>query len=1040
MACTASWAEGREDGLSNELSEKACPRCTFLNDKSAGNCGACGLVLKHANIAPDAEIIDLSSDDDEEIQCKMCTLLNKSGTLVCVACAAPLNANGKEYMIDFFSASSSHVHMDSTGANLFFVEQMDAYDKEHAMGCSGASSSHVFMDSTGAKFACKTCTFLNKMSASNCVCCGAGLELRGLMDEDQLDIHARQADYESPENDFIVCQVCTGKFGSNSSGRKLTNCNHGFCRPCLTTLVVERLLDVMQSEETVQLFSKYDYAMRCPVEGCGHTLSRGDLRLVVGPSIQGMLDEWLMTSIRDQVVCPLTRHCPNCKDTDQQLLVAPNQFHLLQRSLLRKALKCNGLNLPPKRHLSKSMLVQHLKNAAPFSLLCSSCFFLVCQNCGLNPACVGGMVHACDPVRRQCFENTRSIMKLCFAYIQATLVCEKRRNTKKARTRVGFFFSNNIESNQPTQIHDGNGLFFKSLVKWFSNEDFEDMSKVQGTAAHGQTSEDEGSNPEKSKASLVDKLAQTALQELTSSISQILNENKGSLSPLFVALLCAHDLPYTLLKWLVRNDSFVDITARGDLYWTVLGFMRAVSSTWDLLPLLCSREAKHDCCATQCRWETPGSVMSEFEKLFKQAQFMLRRGEHLLLRDIQVNNGPEEERQKQLEHGRLLLSSLVADVVSTYELLHQRVSEWEKRTLPHHWSANHEGSNEVLRVMAKDEQDKGQSLCAQLKELLGKRIVHASSSPTSLREVRTHSLQADEELDFFELAELSCAGEDEGEATKNEDATTAPSAALVEAYKKALRPLQFNEVCLLPTHYFRHNVAKSEALMLNKRRARAISEEMTQLNTILPLEWDSSIFLRMDEQRPDVLRALIIGPQGTPYENGVFLFDLLLEESYPDTPPKVQFLTTGGGTVRFNPNLYNNGKVCLSLLGTWTGPGWKAGQSSILQVLVSIQGLILVTDPYFNEPGSEGWGNRRDADAYLHDQRLNTVRFSMLPALRFPDPLFVPVIHTHFRLKAPYILHQCNAWLQEESLSYSANEFKVLIDDLSSELIKLARF
>ena len=27
----------------------------------------------------------------------------------------------------------------------------------------------------------------------------------------------------------------------------------------------------------------------------------------------------------------------------------------------------------------------------------------------------------------------------------------------------------------------------------------------------------------------------------------------------------------------------------------------------------------------------------------------------------------------------------------------------------------------------------------------------------------------------------------------------------------------------------------------------------------------------------------------------------------------------GSGTVRFNPNLYQNGKVCLSLLGTWSG-------------------------------------------------------------------------------------------------------------------------
>ncbi len=49
-------------------------------------------------------------------------------------------------------------------------------------------------------------------------------------------------------------------------------------------------------------------------------------------------------------------------------------------------------------------------------------------------------------------------------------------------------------------------------------------------------------------------------------------------------------------------------------------------------------------------------------------------------------------------------------------------------------------------------------------------------------------------------------------------------------------------------------------------------------------------------------------------------------------PAQVQFLTTGGGTVRFNPNLYNCGKVCLSLLGTWSGPSWQPGISTLLQV------------------------------------------------------------------------------------------------------------
>jgi ubiquitin-conjugating enzyme E2 O len=60
------------------------------------------------------------------------------------------------------------------------------------------------------------------------------------------------------------------------------------------------------------------------------------------------------------------------------------------------------------------------------------------------------------------------------------------------------------------------------------------------------------------------------------------------------------------------------------------------------------------------------------------------------------------------------------------------------------------------------------------------------------------------------------------------------------------------------------------------------------------------------------------------------------------------------GGWRINPNLYEEGEVCLSLLNTWTGSRnevWDPKSSSILQVLVSLQGLVLNSKPYFNEPG-----------------------------------------------------------------------------------------
>ncbi len=54
------------------------------------------------------------------------------------------------------------------------------------------------------------------------------------------------------------------------------------------------------------------------------------------------------------------------------------------------------------------------------------------------------------------------------------------------------------------------------------------------------------------------------------------------------------------------------------------------------------------------------------------------------------------------------------------------------------------------------------------------------------------------------------------------------------------------------------------------------------------------------------------GPSGNGlgrYENGCFLFDILLPPNYPESPPSVQYMTTGNGSVRFNPNLYADGKV-----------------------------------------------------------------------------------------------------------------------------------
>jgi Ubiquitin-conjugating enzyme len=63
------------------------------------------------------------------------------------------------------------------------------------------------------------------------------------------------------------------------------------------------------------------------------------------------------------------------------------------------------------------------------------------------------------------------------------------------------------------------------------------------------------------------------------------------------------------------------------------------------------------------------------------------------------------------------------------------------------------------------------------------------------------------------------------------------------------------------------------------------------MQSSLPVFWDSSILLLVDEGRSDYMRALITGPEGTPYQDGLFVFDILLPPRYPAVPPQVKAST-----------------------------------------------------------------------------------------------------------------------------------------------------
>lgn len=50
-----------------------------------------------------------------------------------------------------------------------------------------------------------------------------------------------------------------------------------------------------------------------------------------------------------------------------------------------------------------------------------------------------------------------------------------------------------------------------------------------------------------------------------------------------------------------------------------------------------------------------------------------------------------------------------------------------------------------------------------------------------------------------------------------------------------------------------------------------------------------TVYVRVFEERMDLIRAVIIGAPGTPYHDGLFFFDIFLPPEYPQIPP-VSFL------------------------------------------------------------------------------------------------------------------------------------------------------
>jgi ubiquitin-protein ligase len=182
--------------------------------------------------------------------------------------------------------------------------------------------------------------------------------------------------------------------------------------------------------------------------------------------------------------------------------------------------------------------------------------------------------------------------------------------------------------------------------------------------------------------------------------------------------------------------------------------------------------------------------------------------------------------------------------------------------------------------------------------------------------------------------------------------------------------------------------------MIKKETIQRLLKDVKQLIRH-PLT-DNGIYYYHDDADMTKGYAMIIGPADTPYFGGYYFFYFDYPFDYPFSPPKVTFMTNDGVT-RFNPNLYKCGKVCVSILNTWTGDKWSSCQTinSVLLTLCS----LLNESPLENEPGQSKAS--RDFIPYQKSIEFKNIDFAICDMIlknKIPHPfiMFYPFIKEHF--------------------------------------------
>lgn len=188
----------------------------------------------------------------------------------------------------------------------------------------------------------------------------------------------------------------------------------------------------------------------------------------------------------------------------------------------------------------------------------------------------------------------------------------------------------------------------------------------------------------------------------------------------------------------------------------------------------------------------------------------------------------------------------------------------------------------------------------------------------------------------------------------------------------------------------------------------------------------SSEFLVQDTKDNRLFKLLVFGEKDTPYENCGFIFNIFVPDTFPSTPPIIQYYKDLPDA-QLTPYIFKD-SVKLPILGNYLNyfPKWNPN-NTLYDIIIAIKSMFTHKNPFFSNIIT--YNNKKtrskllEADNYNHRVKLISIKEGIINLLKNKEECFNRIILLHFLIKYDDLITQLNNWENEEfnpeSIEYS---------------------